>query len=105
MKTTIDISDDLLRRAKQAALERNTTLRAIIEAALERALGPTPAALPALRTLVWPPEGCAAPGLEPAVLRDALDSEREGHPDSAEHFMRRFGFIPPGLESRASPRK
>jgi hypothetical protein len=40
MKTTLDIEDELLHRAKQAALDRNTTLRAIIEEALVRALSP-----------------------------------------------------------------
>jgi hypothetical protein len=53
MKTTLDIDDDLLRRAKQAALDRDTTLRAIVEEALERALGPAAAPVP-IRTVVWP---------------------------------------------------
>ena len=96
VKTTIDISDDLLRRAKQAALEGNTTLRAIIEAALERALGPAPSALPPLRTPIWPPSGVGAPTLDPAALREILDREREGHADDPEHFTKRFGFTPPG---------
>ena len=34
MKTTIDISDDLLLRAKKRAQERNTTLRRVVEDAL-----------------------------------------------------------------------
>ena len=38
MKTTIEISDALLRAAKRMAQERNTTLRTIIEAALRRHL-------------------------------------------------------------------
>ena len=38
MKTTIDIADPLLRRAKSLAARRNTTLRAIIEEALREAL-------------------------------------------------------------------
>lgn len=97
VKTTIDISDELLRRAKQAALERNTTLRAIIEAALERALGPAPAALPPLRTPTWPPTEAGAPMLDPGALREILDREREGHADDPERFSKRFGFTPPGL--------
>lgn len=96
VKTTIDISDDLLRRAKQAALEGNTTLRAIIEAALERALGPTPSALPPLRTPTWPPAEAGAPTLDPAALREILDREREGRADDPERFAKRFGFTPPG---------
>jgi len=39
MKTTIELSADLLRRAKQAALDRGTTLKAVIEEALSRHLG------------------------------------------------------------------
>jgi hypothetical protein len=38
MKTTIDIADPLLRRAKQLAARRHTTLRQVIEEALRRAL-------------------------------------------------------------------
>jgi len=38
MKTTIDIADPLLRRAKQLAARRQTTLKAVVEAALRAAL-------------------------------------------------------------------
>jgi predicted transcriptional regulator len=38
MKTTVEISDALLRAAKRMAAERHTTLRMIIEAALRRHL-------------------------------------------------------------------
>jgi predicted transcriptional regulator len=38
MKTTIEISDAILRRAKQLAARRNTTLRELIELALRDAL-------------------------------------------------------------------
>lgn len=38
MKTTIDIADPLLRRAKRLATRRGTTLKAVIEDALQRAL-------------------------------------------------------------------
>lgn len=36
MKTTVDIADDLLRRAKEVAAARNTTLRDVIERGLRR---------------------------------------------------------------------
>jgi hypothetical protein len=48
MKTTIDIADPLLRRAKRLAGQRGTTLKAVIEDALRRELaaaeegGPAP---------------------------------------------------------------
>jgi hypothetical protein len=34
MKTTVDIAESLLRRAKRLAAKRNTTLKAVIEGAL-----------------------------------------------------------------------
>ena len=40
MRTTIRLDDDLLTRAKREALERGTTLTAVIEEALRRALAP-----------------------------------------------------------------
>jgi hypothetical protein len=40
MRTTVRLDDDLLRRAKREALERGTTLTAVIEDALRRALAP-----------------------------------------------------------------
>jgi hypothetical protein len=38
MKTTIDIADPLLRRAKQLAARRNTSLKQVVEDALRQAL-------------------------------------------------------------------
>jgi hypothetical protein len=43
MRTTIRLDDELLTLAKRAALERGTTLTALVEDALRRALAPTPA--------------------------------------------------------------
>jgi len=40
VRTTVRLDEDLLRRAKRAALERGTTLTAVIEDALRRALSP-----------------------------------------------------------------
>jgi hypothetical protein len=44
MRTTIRLDDDLLAKAKRAAVERGTTLTAVIEDALRRALAPSPSA-------------------------------------------------------------
>ncbi len=55
MRTTIRLDDALLEKAKRAALERGTTLTAVIEDALRRALVPAsdgprePVALPTFR--------------------------------------------------------
>ncbi len=40
MKTTIDIADDLLERAKRQAKQEHRTLREVIEQALRRQLAP-----------------------------------------------------------------
>lgn len=39
MRTTIDLPDDILRKAKIAAVERGTTLRELVSHALARDLG------------------------------------------------------------------
>jgi len=66
MRTTIRLDDELLTRAKRAALERGTTLTAVIEDALRRALAPgaaarrAPVSLPTFR----------GDGLQPGVDLD-----------------------------------
>lgn len=42
MRTTVDIDDELLIRARQRAAEQGTTLTAVIEEALAAALAPAP---------------------------------------------------------------
>ncbi len=42
MKTTIDLDDRLLERAKRFAANRGTTLRAVVEEALRARLAPRP---------------------------------------------------------------
>ncbi|MCB9766820.1 MAG: hypothetical protein H6752_01395 [Candidatus Omnitrophica bacterium] len=39
MRTTIDLPDDILKKAKIAAVERGTTLRELVSRALSRELG------------------------------------------------------------------
>jgi len=41
MKTTIDLPDDLLRRAKVAAAQRKTTLKALVQSGLDLVLRPS----------------------------------------------------------------
>jgi len=43
MRTTLDLPDALFRRAKLIALERQTTLKALIASGLEKELGISPA--------------------------------------------------------------
>jgi Arc/MetJ family transcription regulator len=81
MRTTIRLDTDLLTAAKRAAVERGTTLTALIEDALRRALAPQPGgrgkavALPTFR----------GDGLQPGVdlddtasLLDLMDQPRAG---------------------------
>ena len=101
MKTTIEIPDELLNRAKQAALERNTTLRVIVEEALQRALGPALGEVTALRTVTWgsPRDARSAP-LDAGTVQAAIAREREGPLDDADQWLERFGFVAPGVRRK-----
>jgi predicted transcriptional regulator len=66
VRTTIRLDDDLLRRAKREALERGTTLTAVIEEALRSALAP--AARAAREEVVLP--SFRGDGLQPGVDLD-----------------------------------
>lgn len=79
MKTTIEIDDRLLERAKRQAAARGTTLRAVIEDALRARFAARPAN--AVRFRFAPPvvHGSQPPAVDPAdrnALYDILD-ERE----------------------------
>ena len=52
MKTTLDLPEALLRRAKRKALESNTTLKALVVSGLKRELhAPSPMALDPIEQL------------------------------------------------------
>lgn len=78
MRTTIDLNDDLLRRAKRRATEEGVTLRQVVEAALRKHLSDARA-----RTgyrLKWRTErGRIQPGVR-LENRDALFDLMEGRP-------------------------
>ena len=78
MRTTVRLDDELLTRAKRAALERGTTLTAVIEDALRRALAP---GLARSESVVLP--SFRGDGLQPGVdlddsanLLDVMDEPR-----------------------------
>ena len=77
MRTTIDIDDRLLALAKRRALEKRTSLRKVIESALQRALMESRKA-PAQFRLEWKTvRGNRIPGIDISD-RDALYERMEG---------------------------
>lgn len=101
MKTTLEISDELLFRAKQAALERGTTLRAIVEEALQRSLGAVLAEAPPLRTITWKgPSARSADAADEEAVDSFVADQREGSLEDPDYWEKRFGFVPPGLRRR-----
>ena len=76
MRTTVDISDDLLRRAKRRATDEGTALRQVVEAALQLYLLKKPQTGP--YRLRWRAEsGRLLPGVQ-LEDRDALLDLMEG---------------------------
>jgi hypothetical protein len=71
MKTTIELPDDLLVRAKKRAAELRRPLRALVEAGLRAQLDETPSKARARRKIRW----VTTPGGLPADL-DVADRER-----------------------------
>jgi Arc/MetJ family transcription regulator len=63
MKTTIDIADDLLTRAKSQARRERRTLKEIVEDALRRRL----AAPDASKRFVYRPHTVGGKGLQPGI--------------------------------------
>ncbi|MDQ6771977.1 MAG: DUF2191 domain-containing protein [Candidatus Dormibacteraeota bacterium] len=70
MKTTVEIAEPLLSRAKEVAALRRTTLRALIEAGLRQVLG--------------------EPGTTPFTLRDASVGGQGMNPEFAEGSWERI---------------
>ena len=81
MRTTIRLDDDLLTAAKRAAVERGTTLTAVIEDALRRALAPQASAGSASVTLPTFRGDGLQPGVDlddTASLIELMDEPRAG---------------------------
>ncbi len=79
MRTTVELADDLFEQAKIAAVERKTTLRALIGTALAKELGVVPMAARATQRLSFPIFSSARPGtLQLSGRKIALEeAERE----------------------------
>lgn len=83
MRTTLDLPDDLLKRAKIAAVERGTSLRDLVGAALERELGGPSAPKPKSRRARFPIFDSKAPGS--LRLTNAGIAKLEGEEDPRRH--------------------
>lgn len=100
MKTTIEISDDLLRRARQLALDRNTSLRAVVEEGLAQLLGPKSQPVPPVRFVTY---GSAEKPLSAQTLervRQELTTSAEFPGDDRDWWLKRFGFVPAGVAEK-----
>jgi predicted transcriptional regulator len=73
MKTTIEIADDLLVRAKQQARKERKTLRSLIDEALRQRLGRT-SARPRFQLRRHPFRGS---GLQPGIAEGRWDALRD----------------------------
>jgi len=76
MKTTLELDDRILERAKRLAAEQGTTLRAVVEDALRARLSPPPRRPEPYRFVVPIVHGTAPPRVDVAdrqALYDHLD--------------------------------
>jgi hypothetical protein len=79
MKTTLNIDDRLLERAKALAAREGTTLTAVVEDALRARLAPKPKALRDFHLVLPTVKGTVLPKIDVAdrdALLDALDEAR-----------------------------
>ena len=77
MRTTLDLDDALIRKAKSRATDEGTTLTALIEEALRRYLAPAPPTGKPFRLKLLTKRGRPVPGVNLAD-RDALYERMEG---------------------------
>lgn len=100
MKTTIEIPDDLLRRARQFALDRNTTLRAVVEQGLGQLLGAVDQPAPPVRFVTYGSADEPLPAQTLERIRRELSTSAEFPDDDPAWWMKRFGFVPPGIAGK-----
>jgi hypothetical protein len=85
MRTTLELPDDLLRRAKIAAIERGTTLRELIGKALAQELGVKDSAKPKRAT--FPIFASKTPGTLDLTAADlaGMDAEEDRRQHGLAH--------------------
>lgn len=100
MKTTIEISEDLLRRARQLALDRDTTLRAVVEEGLQLLLGLEARPVPPVKFVTY---GSTKNPLSREAV-DRVHREMSAGPtfpsDDPDWWMKRFGFVLAGMTQK-----
>lgn len=94
MKTTLEIDDQLLKAAKQRALDSGTTLREIVELALVQWLKPRMNKPGPVKTVVHRPAAGRRLQAPPASVIDTVAYDM----DSARYWEKRFGYLPPGVK-------
>jgi hypothetical protein len=77
MRTTLDLDETLIRRAKRRAADEGTTLTAVLEAALRQYLAPARPSSRAYRLKLLTKKGRPIPGVNLAD-RDSLYERMEG---------------------------
>jgi hypothetical protein len=77
MRTTLDLPDELLMRAKIAAVERGVSLRELIESALARELAASPSPPGRGKRIRFPIFPSAAPGSLHLTNADISSSEAD----------------------------
>jgi hypothetical protein len=85
MRTTLDLPDELLKRAKIAAIERGVTLRDLIGSALVKDLAAEPAPAPVSQRVRLPIFPSARPGSLNLTNADIARAE-------ADEDLRRLGL-------------
>jgi hypothetical protein len=85
MRTTLDLPDELLKRAKIAAVERGVTLRELVGSALAKDLDAGPEPEPVSRKVHFPIFSSARPGSLELTNADLARAE-------AEEDLRRLGL-------------
>jgi hypothetical protein len=86
MKTTLELNPDLLKRAKQKALDTGTTFKAVVEDALQLYLGNSMPVTVALTTVVY--GGGKQVNNQLEIPPGELDLSQD------EYWQKRFGFVP-----------
>jgi hypothetical protein len=101
MKTTLDLNDELLKAAKQRALDTGNTLRQIVETALAQHLKLHKVASQPIKTVVYGGATNLSGVSGEVIARTSEYSDKMGKDshdlESTAYWEKRFGFIPPAL--------